>query len=1808
MAFDKIARTTLTQDGLVIGDNIQIIALNNPEGQSWNIYSESFKQPLIKTASKTASLIKDKKIDLNGFNLQAAIKQYPDRLFVKVFAIKQDQVNDNGDYFSAQELKKSASTFIGCPVFVNHQNTDIEKARGSVVHAWYDKQAKGIFTINSVDCVAYPKLARGIENGYVTGSSMGCQVQVSCCSICAQAATVPSEYCEHIANRKNKKFTGKVKIAYGKNGVLVNDSKKCPIDLKTDEQGYVVHEAQRIFEHNFNVKFIQDSFVVNPACHSCLVQQVLNTTNLSKKFASLMDGFERIKNANSTCYDGTCRKDDKLEKIAGVTQLQKLATAMNQIQAVTRSMMSQKQQISMQYVSDLVKTLADLQKYTDQLTDMGYGQLPSPDITSSSLSNNQSTSQANTPIIKPNAAINAAPPPMQGNNNFQSTPLQNGELGTVTKPKFAENNLEQIKESSLNIRSKDSDTINYQQKQESNSMDKNASENSGLEKVAYGTENKQPSKTTQGQLQDAKGKSKDYAGNRTQEVIDMIPEKRMEKKVDVNNTTSESPINRTEKSYEVITQKQLDSVKSGYIVRLGQFPEVITEKQFTEAHRAIASVLSEKQDNLITEKQLANFNSHHKYSQPEVITEKQFQRKASNNSQNLVKTAMESISDTIAYFGKTPSEIAKAASVLASEKSILKTAFVTLLNAAPYKKESLINERERVSYFGKKIASVNNLDAKDALVMSMAYNLGNLSASDLTKAVELVSLNKSAMKKVQASAELKMNTTPNTEKEQTIDKFAEVKNILASFDAPEDGIYQVNIPLEDINEKLEDKIAFINATKKIASIQIKQQEGVDVDVQVINIDINKVANNNQEKQIVVATVKEVSKLTPEEKTACSNIQKALVKTSSTLEQNMQKRASNRQKLVKTAQMFGGQMGDQGGASQAPGAGAGAATPGAGAPQAGAAPIQSFDASSAPQSMPVDQSESNDPTPPGTTCPACGSHDVDMTDGDMKCNSCGFKGTVHVQIISKNWPGTVSSQGKNKQSKDELSGTGVALPNEGENASAPMGLQSSASVDNEQVIKVAKVAITGKITPQIAKNSKKFASVSPLTGSENTLKIAENTYLCMDTGNQYEVKLASSTNGKQVYAQWSWNPTTPELNCKSCKENKFASVLNSVSIKQQEFDAMSLKQKAQIIIKASKSGAFNIKTASKKQSILTQIKVASSDWKFPSEQCITKISSMFGQNAIALSGPCEGQNLAQSICKRMKSANAYSQSIITKVASIWSQKDACEECSQDMVRDGFTLKQAGTICAGLKMKYAQFADQVADELSSIEQPVEDNPTDPDNNPDGGLPVESQPSFDDIDNGTDNAKLIADLIKNLGLTQKVDAKLDQALGQTKQEMAAQGHHPQIEAELSKDNNLNPEETLLGHEKTVEEEQKNGQLSKIGDQEDSSKNMQSNEISDKITQEKDMGSCCSDDYKNNSEINKGVSENKQKEDKQKEMDSRFAEAQSMKQSKISKVNHIGLNLTGVIQALNKKAGKLSFENAQDNKDLNISSGSATIGHEQKFNAKSPEIPTGKALIGNEKQIKESNLDIFTGKAQIGNEELKSEKTDKSTGSEDGQGKIASSKDRMRIFAQTIIKKQAEKLQKKNIQNDKDLNLPKGNATIGHEQKFDAKSPEIPTGKALIGNQVQIKTQKLDIATGKAQIGNEELKSEKTNQITGKENTPVTARSGQQIKAGREQASKVAGKLLIAGIISAEEISSKIDQLSSYDTSALDTIEKLACQQTKGLKTGNGGMQTPIMVQASVKEVPNMKKTLQSMFSGTKQADAAQATLADFRKDFGR
>jgi hypothetical protein len=123
------------------------------------------------------------------------------------------RTNDNFDHFPAEEIKTAYRTFIGKPVFVNHNNDNHRRARGVVVDAALheDSNPDGsadtwVEGLMEVDAVNFPVLAKAIMAGHIDRTSMGTDVAFSVCSVCNNKASSPLEYCSHIPALKGKKI------------------------------------------------------------------------------------------------------------------------------------------------------------------------------------------------------------------------------------------------------------------------------------------------------------------------------------------------------------------------------------------------------------------------------------------------------------------------------------------------------------------------------------------------------------------------------------------------------------------------------------------------------------------------------------------------------------------------------------------------------------------------------------------------------------------------------------------------------------------------------------------------------------------------------------------------------------------------------------------------------------------------------------------------------------------------------------------------------------------------------------------------------------------------------------------------------------------------------------------------------------------------------------------------------------------------------------------------------------------------------------------------------------------------------------------------------------------------------------------------------------------------------------------------------------------------------------------------------------------------------------------------------------------
>ena len=127
---------------------------------------------------------------------------------IKRYAKIARMANDNGDFFSYEELKDKYKTFIGKSAFVDHKNDNVENARGIVLDSAWNERGKFVELLIAVDKVGYPELARGVEIGIITDVSMGCRCGYSICSACGNKAVTEDDFCTCVKRYKGASLNG----------------------------------------------------------------------------------------------------------------------------------------------------------------------------------------------------------------------------------------------------------------------------------------------------------------------------------------------------------------------------------------------------------------------------------------------------------------------------------------------------------------------------------------------------------------------------------------------------------------------------------------------------------------------------------------------------------------------------------------------------------------------------------------------------------------------------------------------------------------------------------------------------------------------------------------------------------------------------------------------------------------------------------------------------------------------------------------------------------------------------------------------------------------------------------------------------------------------------------------------------------------------------------------------------------------------------------------------------------------------------------------------------------------------------------------------------------------------------------------------------------------------------------------------------------------------------------------------------------------------------------------------------------------
>lgn len=129
----------------------------------------------------------------------------PGFVYTQVRAISA-RINQNFDGWPSGQLKQSYHTFVGKPIFVNHQNKDYKRARGQVVAARYVEAGddKYVDTIMEVDAQRFPKIAQEIIDGSMDSVSMGVECGFTICSYCHNKAVDVPDFCDHVRFHKGQ--------------------------------------------------------------------------------------------------------------------------------------------------------------------------------------------------------------------------------------------------------------------------------------------------------------------------------------------------------------------------------------------------------------------------------------------------------------------------------------------------------------------------------------------------------------------------------------------------------------------------------------------------------------------------------------------------------------------------------------------------------------------------------------------------------------------------------------------------------------------------------------------------------------------------------------------------------------------------------------------------------------------------------------------------------------------------------------------------------------------------------------------------------------------------------------------------------------------------------------------------------------------------------------------------------------------------------------------------------------------------------------------------------------------------------------------------------------------------------------------------------------------------------------------------------------------------------------------------------------------------------------------------------------------
>ena len=729
----------------------------------------------------------------------------------------------------------------------------------------------------------------------------------------------------------------------------------------------------------------------------------------------------------------------------------------------------------------------------------------------------------------------------------------------------------------------------------------------------------------------------------------------------------------------------------------------------------------------IGEKQLAELVKHHSWTAPNTVTEGKEQlgkqdgelsRITAEVAGQIIKEALGALGNTVLAAGVTPNDLAKLARQLVSHDSKYKVLADTIKR---YEGSDISPIRDKVAkarYFGK-VANVNQ-DWSDVLVADIfVRQLAKMAhhPSHIVDALVALAESEDFVGKIDEAVGHIITGQEAKIADESLNVFKQV--LSGKTDTPttegdaDDGLYEYKGTIAEVdstfatnkNASKEEKDTFAKKAAEYARNQIATHVAKNADLVPQTLEVD------EDSGTFVVRLED------------SAAQKSDLKLRADKRRDMakeaEKKTDTKEPQVKTAQTKEAQQ-PAGGMPPAAGPDMGnpAAPPGGG--DMGAPPPG--EALSQEPPLEEDMGATGEPKPPGSICPVDGSEDVDIDNGEFRCNSCGAEGTIHVKLDVTKWPETIMETGEDDKGFGIDEGIGAEESAEGGlqgglggDMSGGMGGGMGAGATMPNVPIGASVRITPLMLEKLAEQKITIGSVCPNCGGHNTdlAKVAGKKGklgICWDCLQEYNFKVIASKNKKHnVYAQFLWQPMSSEA-CAGCNKVKeaFVTSLTNYGTTWKHFDKLNMKEQAELILKIAKAGALDIQDAMQEPLPIERF-AASARWKgyekfdkFPSASCMERLSRRFGENATAMSGPCQGEKLADCVCGQLENLGIYTDGLAAKVASVQASTDPTtnnpmESCVSMFVRDGYLVKDACQVCDGLRAAYASMEDLVIEAI-------------------------------------------------------------------------------------------------------------------------------------------------------------------------------------------------------------------------------------------------------------------------------------------------------------------------------------------------------------------------------------------------------------------------------------------------------------------------------------------------------------------------------